>query len=135
MGKRELARMHFPVAGYESGKTVPDRSEIVRLSMVLGFPPGWFTKPWDPKLDGFEGTFHLCESHVWCDEDDGCGERAVAQCDYPLAGGGTCDKNICAGHGKRVGANRDYCDSHLAKHRQAEPERSDAHTPSEKSLG
>jgi hypothetical protein len=42
----------------------------------------------------------------------GCQRVHMALCDYPLANGKTCDRKMCDGHRKPVGANRDYCPAH-----------------------
>jgi hypothetical protein len=42
-----------------------------------------------------------------------CGDpNAGALCDYPLEGGGTCDKSCCYRHRRHVGRDRDYCADH-----------------------
>jgi len=41
-----------------------------------------------------------------------CHRRAPYLCDYPLAGGKTCDRPICEGHRAHVGPNKDYCPPH-----------------------
>jgi transcriptional regulator with XRE-family HTH domain len=89
--------------------TKPTWREILILSRVLNMPLDWFSKPWNPEVDELHGMLFLCNTSTFCEGDEGCGEMAVALCDFPIAGGGTCDKPICAEHGKRVGPDRDYC--------------------------
>lgn len=37
---------------------------------------------------------------------------ATLQCDFPIAGGKTCDKHLCRGCGVRKGKNVDWCPDH-----------------------
>lgn len=102
----------MPIDGIERGTIVPTPSQIKRMVMVLRFPYEFFTKPMSP--DPFAaGASFFCERAEPCANDE-CGMDAVALCDFPVAGGGTCDAAICPEHGKRVGANRDYCWKHVA---------------------
>jgi hypothetical protein len=111
--RAELAALvgGLPIAEFESptAPRKPTRGEILQLASALDFPPAWFTIQTPmPEL----GVMHFCNTSTSCEF---CFDIAVALCDYPLAGGGTCDKPICASHGKRVGHERDYCEDCQAK--------------------
>mgnify|MGYP001561521056 CR=1 FL=1 len=47
----------------------------------------------------------------------GCAAPHVALCDFPMPGGGTCDRRMCDAHRKHVGKNRDHCPEHAGAHK------------------
>lgn len=102
-------RLRMPIKELELGKAQPLPPMVKRMALCLGFPVEWFTKPIPP--DPFKDGIHFCCSTSLCDNEE-CGERSIALCDYPMAGGGTCDAKICSNHGTRVARNKDYCWQH-----------------------
>lgn len=102
------------IQGIESGSVVPSRGDIIQLGRVLGFPPGFFTK----KMPEIEvGTLFICESQVYCDDDD-CWEDATSLCDYKTGPGKTCDRHMCDDHRDVRGQDKDYCPEHAAKRKR-----------------
>jgi hypothetical protein len=109
LGIQKLAAMvDMPIVAFEApgAPQKPTNGELLLLARRLEFPPAFFTNP--VRIDQGGVTF-FCSTSIEMCYDEECGENAVAVCDFPLAGGGTCDLPMCSRHGKRVGRDRDHC--------------------------
>jgi hypothetical protein len=106
----------LPIEGFEGSTVIPSIWQILVVALALGMPPAFFTKPMEPEG---KGVGFACDLRTLCD-NEACGNLAAAACDFPLPGGGTCDKKMCLEHGKRVGYERDFCFEHYSIRRAIE---------------
>lgn len=52
-----------------------------------------------------------------------CADISEALCDWPMGGGRTCDRALCAAHAIEVGRNKHYCPEHHAEHVDGQAQR------------
>ncbi len=64
-----------------------------------------------------------CGAAIWIDgRERACRAISAFLCDFPSAGGHTCDRALCEAHANQVSTNRHYCPAHQAEAVAAQPQ-------------